>query len=79
MLTVKRLVLFSTRGGSQLMYIIFASVIRIRQNPLFETQRRHQIQNRGTSGPNIEHMYVSAKNILKFKKKQSWVLLILAS
>ena len=35
MLSVKRLATCSTRGGSQEMYITFASAMRIRQNPLW--------------------------------------------
>ena len=47
----------STRGGSQEMYITFASAIRIRQNPLWLYM--------GTSGPKIGHMRVSANFFLK--------------
>ena len=60
----------STRGGSQEMYITFASAMRIRQNHSgFETQRRrHQkSKNRGTIGPKIGHVNVSDK---KKKKKK---------
>ena len=35
LLSVKRLATCSTRGGSQEMYIAFASAMRIRQNPLW--------------------------------------------
>ena len=57
----------STRGGSQEMYITFASAMQIRQNP---EETSPEIQNRGTSGPKIGHVNVSDNKTLKKKPKQ---------
>ena len=73
MLSVKRSATCSTRGGSQEMYITFASAMRIRQNPLWlwnPEETSPEIQNRGTSGPKIGHVNVSDKKTLKKKKKK---------
>ena len=73
MLSVKRSATCSTRGGSQEMYITFASAMRIRQNPLWlwnPEETSPEIQNRGTSGPKIGHVNVSDKKTLKKKKKR---------
>ena len=57
MLSIKRLATCTTRGGSQEeMYITFASTMWIRQNPLWiwnPEETSPEIQNRGTSGPQI--------------------------
>ena len=49
----------STRGGSEGMYITFASAMRIRQSPLWlwnPEETSPEIQNRGISGPPKGHV-----------------------
>ena len=61
----------STRGGSQGMYITFASAMRTRQNPLWlwnPEETSPEIQNRGTSGLKIGHVNASDKKTKKKKK-----------
>ena len=76
MLTVKRLAMGSTRGGSQGMYIIFASAKQIRQIPLWIWNLKEtspEIQNRG-SGPKIGLVNVSAhKTFFLIKVKKKWL------
>ena len=66
MLTIKRLTMCSTRGGSRGMYIMFTCTMQIGQPTLWNPKEKSpEIQNRGTSGPKIGHVNLSAKNILK--------------
>ena len=56
MLTIKRLAIYSPRGGSHGMYNAFASAMQIRQNPLWLWNLEYtspDIQNRDISSPKI--------------------------
>ena len=78
MLSIKRSATCSTRGGSQEMYITFASAMWIRQNPLWlwnPEETSPEIQNRGTSGPKIGHVNVSDKKTgKKILESLCWII-----
>ena len=79
MLTVERLAMCSTRGGSEEMYIrsIFASAMQIRKIPLWIYNLKDtspEIQNRG-SGPKIGLVNVSAHKTF-FNKAQKEMAVI---
>ena len=77
MLTINKLAMYSTRSGSQGMYITFTSTTWIRQNPLWfwDTEEKSpKNQNRGTSAPKIGHVNVSAKKT--FKKVTSFAKML---